>query len=521
MRRELTACLLALIATFATVPALAQTARRSSSHLADAPEVRKRLGLAPDYENVAGVEGLKIAVLDFGFDGMGGNRPYLPSSAEVVEHYDPEFVRRNGLGDPAFRKGFEPGNRHGRDMAQVVWAVTGGNPSGPKFYLLNANGPTMLRRAVRYAIAKRVDVILLSGSFEGGGNGDGRGPINKVVDEALAAGIIWVNAAGNYGRRVFNGPIRVLPDGYLRLRDGSDVASLRFRNRVDENAVTVTLSWNDYRDEEDAGTDRDLDLYVEDWTGRRVGSGQKVQVAGDRTPGPEETRNPRERVVLVDLPASPAVPSDPDYAYRIRVRAKAGRFTTGDRLRVLLTTGRDVYVAPGGNVPEEAVEFLDASGGGELFPPADHPGVVTVGDGGPASSIGPTADGRGKPDLIIEDSRAFFTDGQVTAGSSNAAAYFAGVALVLKAVEPSLSGQDLLHLARQGVPAARDGRAARPASSAGASSLRPPPPGPVFVPRVWQTPGRVRLAQAVRDGRAPSTARVRGVYPARPAGATR
>ena len=67
----------------------------------------------------------------------------------------------------------------------------------------------MLRRAVRYAIEQRVDIILFSGSFEGGGNGDGRGPVNRIIDEATAAGILWVNAAGNYGRRVYNGPVRV------------------------------------------------------------------------------------------------------------------------------------------------------------------------------------------------------------------------------------------------------------------------------------------------------------------------
>ena len=222
-------------------------------------------------------------------------------------------------------------------MAQIVWAVAGSPARGPKFYLLNANGPTMLRRAVRYAIEQEVDVILFCGSFEGGGNGDGRGPINRIVADALAAGIPWVNAAGNYGRRVYDGPVRVLPDGYLRLRDGSDVAALRFRNHLDENTVTVTLTWNDYREQEDAGTDKDLDLYVEDWAGRRVGAGEKVQVSGSRTPGPDETRNPRERVVLADLPANPVVPSDPDYCYRIRIVAKHGRFTAADRLRVLVT----------------------------------------------------------------------------------------------------------------------------------------------------------------------------------------
>ena len=180
-------------------------------------DVRKQLGLVPEYENLRDVERIKIAVLDYGFDGVDGTRPYLPANTVVVEHYDPEFVRRHDLGDPEFRKGFAPGNKHGRVMAQIVWAVTGQSPSGPQFYLLNANGPTMLRRAVRYAIDQKVDVILFSSTFDGGGNGDGRGPINRIVQAATSAGIIWVNAAGNYGRRVYRGPVEVLTNGYLRL----------------------------------------------------------------------------------------------------------------------------------------------------------------------------------------------------------------------------------------------------------------------------------------------------------------
>ncbi|SIO43362.1 Subtilase family protein [Singulisphaera sp. GP187] len=462
------------------------------ARMADVPAVRKRLGLTAVYDGIAGIDSVKVAVLDYGFAGLGQGRPYLPASAEVVEHYDPAFVQRNGLGDPDFRTPFDPSNRHGRVMAQILWSVTGSNPKGPKFYLLNASGPTMLRRAVRFAIEHQVDLILFSGSFEGGGNGDGRGPINRVIAEATAAGIPWINAAGNSGRKVFNGPVRILKDGFLRLRDGSDVASLRFRNRVDENKVSVTLTWSDYREEEDAGTDKDLDLYVEDPSGRPVGAGEKRQVPGSRVPGPDETRNPRERVVLDALPASPEVLTDPDYCYRIRIRAKRGRFLATDRLRVLVTASRESYLPPGGDSPREALVFLDASGEEELYPPADNPLVLTVGDTDMSSSIGPTTDRRVKPDVILADSRAFFTDGEVSAGSSNAAAYVAGVVAVLKAAAPGLRPSHLLRIAQQGpiVPySALVGRPTRPANS--------PPPGFHY----WQTPTRAKLAELVREKR--------------------
>src|SRR5437763_1821494 len=156
-------------------------------------DARRKLGLLPNYASTPGIRTVRVAVLDSGFDGIDGKRPYLPANTVLVEHYDPAFVARNNLGDPAFQKPFTPGNPHGRLMAQLVWATTGGSPDGPQFFLLNANGPTMFRRAVRYAVEQRVDVILFSGTFEGGGNYDGRGPIDAAVDEAAAAGIVWVN----------------------------------------------------------------------------------------------------------------------------------------------------------------------------------------------------------------------------------------------------------------------------------------------------------------------------------------
>jgi hypothetical protein len=450
------------------------------ARLANAAEVRKRLGLVPEYENVRGVESVKIAVLDYGFAGLDAGRRYLPEGTVLVEHYEPDFVRRFKLGDPDYRKPLDPANAHGRLMAQIAWAVTGSSPKGPQFYLLNANGPTMLRRAVRYAIEQKVDLILFSSVFEGGGNGDGRGAINRIVADALAHDIIWINAAGNYGHRVYNGPVQLDRDGYLRFRDGFDGTSLRFRNRLDENTVTVTLTWNDYRQEEDAGTSKDLDLYVEGPDGKRLGASEKTQITGNRAAGPDESRNPRERVVLNDLPANL------DLNYRIRVRAKTNNFGSDDQVRVLVTSSRETYVNPLTGEMDDAVKFFDATGKGELYPPADNPLVLTVGDSSPASAVGPTADHRVKPDLLIADSRAFFTDGEVTVGSSNAAAYFTGVVAVLKAAEPDLRTRHLLRLARGETPALRTvtSRAPSPSLEPNGLLVRPqaPPAWPLISP---------------------------------------
>ncbi len=404
------------------------------SRPANADETRKQLGLLPDYATPANLETVTVAVLDTGFAGVDGKRPYLPANTTVVEHYPADFVQRQNLGDPAFQRPFTPGDAHGRLMAQLVWAAAGSRPEGPKFLLLNANGPTMFRRAVKYAVEQKADVILFSGTFEGAGNFDGRGPINAAVDEAVAAGILWVNAAGNAGGKVHNGPVDVGPDGYVRFK-GLSPGALRFTNRFDENAVTVTLTWNAYKDAEDAGTDKDLDLIVEDVRGNVVGKSELVQVTAAKAAGPGETRNPRERVVLTDLPAVAA-----GQEYRVRVKAKGGAFGPRDRLRVLIAPAKDApFTDPATGKQAFPVELLDASAGGEVYPPADHPGVLTVGDTSASSAVGPTADGRVKPDVVLPAGGARFTGGDESAGSSNAAAYFAGVLAVLRAKEPALT----------------------------------------------------------------------------------
>jgi hypothetical protein len=470
----------------------------SGARLANADDVRKRLGLLPEYENVPGIEAIKIAVLDYGFDGLGGARQYLPANAVIVEHYDAEFVRRHKLGDPEFRKAFAPQNSHGRSLAQIVWAVTGLHPNGPQFFLLNANGPTMLRRAVRYAIDAKVDVILFSGTFEGGGNGDGRGPMNRIVADALAADILWINAAGNYGGRVYNGPVKIRADSFLRLGAEPDSTALRFRNLLDENTVAVTLTWNDYREQEDAGTDKDLDLIIEDGQGKRVGASEKTQVQPKDKVGPEETLNPRERVVLVDLPASG------DQDYRIRMRAKKGNFGDLDQIRVVLSPKREVYFDPQTNGSTSSVRFVDASGKSELLPPADNPLVITVGELNFTCSRGPTLDHRVKPDVILPDSRALFTNGEMTFGTSNSAAYFAGVVAVLKAADPGLRTRHLLWFAHYGpaqrVIIGRDGMPLSPSRPAGADLVRSPALRyPTLVQRLPTTASRLpALASASR-----------------------
>jgi hypothetical protein len=427
MRTFILATVLSSTGAFAAPPG-------SIASLVNETELREKLGVPLTIGDDDRLTDIRIAILDYGFAGIDPASPCLPSTAELVEHYDPDWIAKQSLGDARFQKSLEAGNPHGRQMAQAVWSITGRKPAGPKFFLLNANGPTLFRRAVRYAIERQVHIILLSGHFEGGGNFDGLGNINRAVDEAVKAGIVWINAAGNHHGRVYNGPIRPDADGYVRFGTAGGSTILPFTNRLDENTMTITLTWNDYRDREDAGTTKDLDLIIEDGAGQRIAASELKQIADSRAAGDGESKNPRERLTIPNLARG---------TYRIRVRDKCGHFTANDRMRILLMPSRgDPYPHPDTNRPTNPIDFPDASNIEELFPPADHARVITVGELSGESAAGPTADRRLKPDLLLPAVPARWSNGEVTGGTSYAAAYFTGIVALRRAVDPTMSTND-------------------------------------------------------------------------------
>ena len=154
--------------------------RKAPSRLADSKAVRERLGLSPTYDDVAGVEAVKVAVLDYGFDGLGQGKGYLPESAEIVENYDPDFVRQIRPGQPGVpqivraaqppRPGDGPDHLVGRG---------GREPNGPEVLPAQRQRADDAPPGVRYAIEKQVDVILFSGRSRAAASGDGKGPIDR------------------------------------------------------------------------------------------------------------------------------------------------------------------------------------------------------------------------------------------------------------------------------------------------------------------------------------------------------
>jgi len=395
--------------TFLFISILAQ-----ASEVHQAGKLRDHLGLDRFGSGVK-ASALKIAILDNGFSGF--QTKDLPESTELVSQYEYD-VQGNNLGT----------SNHGLYLAQIVWAITGKQSVGPKIYLLNANGMTSFRNAVRFAMEKKVDVILYAQNWEFGGNFDGKGFINAVVNQATSSGILWVNAAGNYGGNVYTGKIKTLADGVVQLPGTADC--VRFENMYDKNQVRVTASWNDFADTEDYQTDKDLALSVYAMRDNSlVGTADLAQ----KSQGPTDTRKPsqhaRERAEL-QLDRG---------LYCVRLTNNSKNFGAEDKVRIVVQTT---------NKPDDAIKMQDASFAGEIMIPADNPSVITVGADSPQSSKGPTADGRLKPDLVIDRVEVKFTDGLISSGSSNAAALFAGVALLAKGQNPKLDRAALIEVGK-------------------------------------------------------------------------
>jgi hypothetical protein len=435
------ACLAVSAALF-SVPATAAP-DRVLTRVERAADIRNELGLNDALLRSSRLGAVKIAILDAGFAGVeneirtGKGPRFLPKTTELIENYG-----------NANLPGLDPTDSHGLHLAQIVWAMTGYSEDGPQFRLYNANGPENFVEAVRHLVRWQADIVLCSRNWETFGNFDGKGFVNKAVEEATDEGILWFQAAGNYHQKVFNGPVR-LRKHTLPGEGESDWVALphantyvRFKNLVDENNVTITLSWNDFHPgPEPRGTTKDLDLYLyrqKESNGplEVVASSRLRQVASDPNDG--ETLFPRERIVK-KLRASG------DQDYWIGIRRVGGDFDgEKDRIRITVTGDKQPFVDKKTQKRLDPIDFLDATNDGEIMVPADNRSVITVGDFSPQSAKGPTVDGRGKPEILFPRSNVNFTDRNAYYGTSYAAAYMAAIAVVLKGREPLLSRAHLL-----------------------------------------------------------------------------
>jgi hypothetical protein len=343
-----------------------------------------------------------IAILDNGFAGLESSRgKNLPPNLTVTQ--GPIANAAETL--------------HGTKLAEVIFALTSGSPDWhlrslhPRLKLYNANGFTNFSAAVDQAIQDRVNIIVYSQVWEFGGNFDGRGFINTAVNKATSAGIVWINAAGNYAESSWQGLLTANVDSTARLPfEGKFV-----RLVVDEpeTNVKVTLSWNDFSDSKEWRTSRDLDLILLDGQGRELAAGRKIQDGFDHGRDQNYSAHARESLETTLPPG----------VYLLRVDMRSRNFDQNSRIR-LAANGK-------------GVSFIDQATDASVMIPADNPSVLTVGaSDDPSSSYGRTNGGITKPEVLAPSILEFESGISFQGSSSAAAVAAAAIALYREACGP-------------------------------------------------------------------------------------
>jgi len=251
-------------------------------------------------------QGVKVAVVDSGFANLAALKAQneIPASALEVNYSSTAMTAGTSV--------------HGCACAEIVYDLA----PGAQLYLIKIDDVTDLVLAKNYCVANGIKIVTSSSGWDCLNFHDGMAYStwyttaanhpDKAVEDAAAAGILWVNAAGNeHFQHSLIDWRDADSDKYLDWTSASDNVNALFLNgsyTVPANTlIDVVMTWNRW-----PTTNQDFDLYLVKWDGSSltvVSKSQQVQSGGSQSYPYEEiyyttTAEAQYGVVVVKYSAS-------------------------------------------------------------------------------------------------------------------------------------------------------------------------------------------------------------------------